>query len=135
MMVNMNYYELVEQLKAKMDPFGHCKSCGHEFVNERDIQLDHILPPRHKQDTARLHARNIQLLCASCNNTKGAKDYAVWLDEQDAARLTNESANKPRVPYPDSFDEWRRQHDSVKQPGPKADASSNGGKLLLGFAD
>jgi hypothetical protein len=27
--------------------------------------------------------------CGSCNRTKGKKPFAIWLDEQEGARLSN----------------------------------------------
>jgi hypothetical protein len=75
---------------------GICTSCGHPFLNERDIQLEHREPPRHAQDWARLHARNIGLACGSCNRTKSGKSYAAWLDEQEGARIANEADHTPR---------------------------------------
>lgn len=89
-MVNMNYVALVAVLRAMMTSEGVCLCCGHPFVNERDIQIEHREPPRHQRDWARLHARNLGLACASCNRTKASKPYALWLDEQEAARLSNE---------------------------------------------
>jgi hypothetical protein len=59
------------------------------FLNERDVQLEHIEPPRHPQDWARLHARNIRVLCGSCKRTKGRDPFAEWLDDQEGARLSN----------------------------------------------
>jgi hypothetical protein len=89
--VNMNYASLVPMLRAMMSDEGLCTSCGHTFLNERDIHIEHIEPPRHRQDWARRHARNLRLLCASCNDTKGPKPFAIWLDEQESARLSNEA--------------------------------------------
>jgi hypothetical protein len=92
----MNYRALVPWLRAMMTHEGLCIGCGHAFVNERDIQIDHLFPPRYQQDWARLHTRNLRLGCASCNNSKGSKDPAVWLDEQEGARLSNlEYQEKP----------------------------------------
>lgn len=78
---------------------GLCLCCGHPFEHERDIQIEHREPPRHPQDWARQHARNLALACQSCNNTKGRKSFAVWLDEQEDARLANE-AHRQEVPAP-----------------------------------
>ncbi|MBO0834434.1 MAG: HNH endonuclease [Actinobacteria bacterium] len=89
--VNMNYRAFVEPLRAMMTPAGLCPSCGHGFLGERDIQIEHREPPRHDQDWARLHRRNLDLACASCNRTKGRKPYAEWLDEQESTRLSNEA--------------------------------------------
>jgi len=89
-MVNMNYAALVPMLRVMMTPEGRCLCCGHPFLNERDIQIEHREPPRHPQDWARLHARNLGLACQSCNGTKGRKSYALWLDEQEEARLSNQ---------------------------------------------
>lgn len=85
----MNYRALIPELRGLMTPEGLCKGCGHEFVNERDIQIEHIEPPRFAKDWARLHARNLRLCCGSCNRTKGQKPFSQWLDEQEGARLSN----------------------------------------------
>jgi 5-methylcytosine-specific restriction endonuclease McrA len=87
--IQMNYIALVPVLRAMMTEEGLCLGCGHPFQNERDIQIEHLEPPRHRQDWARLHARNVRLACGSCNRTKGAKPFAIWLDEQEGARLAN----------------------------------------------
>lgn len=106
-MVHMNYGALVEPLRALLAA-GFCQGCGHKFVNERDIQIDHIVPPRGPEDWARLHARNLRFFCQSCNKTKGAKPFDLWLEEQEQARLSNlrsrsESDDPPRSSQ-DSFD-------------------------------
>ena len=85
----MNYRALVPVLRMMMTPEALCQGCGHEFLNERDIQIEHLEPPRHEKDWARLHARNLRLSCASCNRTKSKKPFAQWLDEQEGARLSN----------------------------------------------
>jgi hypothetical protein len=87
--MQMNYRSLVPELRGLMTDEGLCKGCGHEFLNERDIQIEHIEPPRFTNDFARLHARNLRLCCGSCNRTKGQKPFAQWLDEQEGARLSN----------------------------------------------
>jgi len=86
----MNWSSLVPEMRALMTDEGRCRSCGHAFVNERDIQIEHREPPRLRGDWAREHARNLGIFCQSCNNTKGDKSYAEWLDEQEEARLSNE---------------------------------------------
>ena len=101
-LTQLNYAALVPVLRALMTPEGLCQSCGHQFLNERDIQIEHLEPPRHQRDFARLHARNIRLGCGSCNRTKGSKPYAVWLDEQEGARLSNLAGRQsPAGPSPD----------------------------------
>jgi len=97
--VQMNYRALVPELRALMTDEGLCKGCGHPFVNERDIQIEHIEPPRDRDDWARLHARNLRLCCGSCNRTKGHKPFADWLDEQEGARLSH--FQQPSVAPPD----------------------------------
>jgi hypothetical protein len=87
----MGYRTLVADFRAKMSPEGLCNGCGHPFLNERDIQLEHREPPRHAQDWARLHAENISLACAACNRMKGHKTYVQWLDDRESARLSNEA--------------------------------------------
>jgi hypothetical protein len=88
-MIQMNYRALVPWLRAFMTEEGICHACGHSFLNERDIQIEHCEPPRHRQDWARLHARNLRLSCGSCNKTKSHKPFAQWLDEEEDARLSN----------------------------------------------
>jgi hypothetical protein len=91
-MVNMNWNSLIPEFRAMMSGEGRCTSCGHPFLHERDIQLEHREPPRSPTDWARHHARNIGIFCASCNNPKRNKPYAQWLDEQEECRLSNEAA-------------------------------------------
>lgn len=97
--VNMNYRSLVAKyaglLLALAQGDAYCQSCGHHFDNERDIQIEHRAPPRHPQDWARLHARNLDFLCTACNGTKTDKVYEAWLDEQEECRLANESYEPP----------------------------------------
>jgi len=88
-MVQMNYRALVPLMRALMSEEGLCLGCGHAFVNERDIHIDHIAPPRNPKDWARLHARNLRLTCGSCNGTKSDKKHTDWLDEQEGARISN----------------------------------------------
>jgi 5-methylcytosine-specific restriction endonuclease McrA len=92
---NMNWRALVPIMRAMMTPEGLCLNCGHAFVNERDIQIEHREPPRRDRDWAREHARNIGLACGSCNSSKGGKPHADWLDEQEDARLSNEQHRDP----------------------------------------
>lgn len=85
----MNYRALVAPLAAFLGPDGICLCCGHSFDNERDVQIEHIEPPRSPQDWARLHARNLRFSCGSCNRTKGHKPFGSWLDDQEGARISN----------------------------------------------
>jgi 5-methylcytosine-specific restriction endonuclease McrA len=85
----MNYKSLVAPLRAFMSPEGTCQACGPPFVNERDVQIEHIEPQRTEKDWARLHARNLRFTCGSCNRAKGRTPYNLWLDEQEDARLSN----------------------------------------------
>ena len=88
-MTQMNYLGLVPLMRALMSDEGRCLNCGHAFLNERDIQIEHIEPPRDDQDWARLHARNLRLFCGSCNRVKSNKPFIQFLDEQEQARLSN----------------------------------------------
>lgn len=111
MWVNMNWQALIAFLRAMMTPEGLCTNCGHPFDNERDIQLDHNEPPRHDNDWARLHARNISIRCGSCNRGKSDTPYAQWLDDQELARLSNQEAPSPsleRQPSAGPLFEWRK---------------------------
>ena len=84
---DLNYRALVPVFRALMnDPEAVCQNCAHPFRNERDMQLDHRAPPRHRKDWARYHARNVQVVCQSCNGTKHKKDYEKWLDDEESNR-------------------------------------------------
>ena len=95
MWVNMNWRALVPVFRAMMTDEARCLCCGHRFDNERDIQIEHNYPPRFPADTARLHTRNLSIACASCNRTKARTPYNVWLDQQEEARLSNETTRTP----------------------------------------
>ena len=72
------------------DPGACCQSCFQGFDHERDIQIEHFLPPRGLDDWARHSARNLRFLCTNCNRVKGTKDPETWLDEEEGARIANE---------------------------------------------
>ena len=91
--IQMNYQALVPMMRALLSPEALCLCCGHKFENERDIQIEHHNPPRHSQDWALLHTRNLGFACGSCNRTKGAKPNIQWLDEEESKRLSNLSAS------------------------------------------
>lgn len=93
-MTDMNYYGLVPLMRILMADEGRCLNCGHAFINERDIQIEHIRPPRHNRDWARLHARNLRLFCGSCNKGKSDKVFDDWLDEMEEARLSNKNSQQ-----------------------------------------
>jgi hypothetical protein len=103
MWITMNYQSLVPVFRALCSDEGLCNSCGHEFENERDIQLEHRCPPRGVNDYARLHARNIGIYCGSCNNGKKAMPYDEWLDKEEEIRLSNEVGRKSEPPIQRSF--------------------------------
>lgn len=84
-MDDLNWSALVPLVQAYLDG-APCRNCGHPALNERDVHLDHAEPPRHVRDFARHHARNIPVLCGSCNGSKRDKPYAAWLDDQEDAR-------------------------------------------------
>jgi hypothetical protein len=87
---SLNWSAMVPSMRAMMSDEGVCVNCGHSFVNERDIQIEHHEPPRYDGDWAREHTRNLVLSCQSCNGTKARKPFSDWLDEQESARLSNE---------------------------------------------
>jgi hypothetical protein len=97
--VQMNYQALVPVMRAMLSPEALCLCCGHKFESERDIQIEHHNPPRHPQDWALLHTRNLGFACGSCNRTKAAKPNIEWLDEQELARLSNLKVpnNQPKI--------------------------------------
>ena len=62
---------------------GNCAGCRVHFPYPRNLTVDHIVS---KHDGGTDHKDNLQLLCASCNSTKGGKT--------------------PRVPYQPVKDPW-----------------------------
>jgi len=88
-LVDLNWQALVPHMRMSLSPEARCLNCGHPFVNERDVQIDHIEPPRSLTDFARERAINLRLICQSCNGTKGAHLHADWLDRQEDARQSN----------------------------------------------
>jgi len=88
----LGWCSLVPQYRAHItDPDACCPSCFEKFDNERDIQIDHIFPPRRLKDWARHSARNLRFLCTNCNRTKGAKDFGQYLDDEESATVANEA--------------------------------------------
>jgi hypothetical protein len=87
--IEMGYRTLVAPLRALMAPEGLCQGCGHPFENERDIQIEHLEPPRSPTDWGRLHAGNLRFCCGACNRRKGRKPFAQWLDDNESARISN----------------------------------------------
>jgi 5-methylcytosine-specific restriction endonuclease McrA len=108
MWINMNYRAKVPVFRAMMTPEGLCTSCGHPFDNERDIQIEHRAPKRHRQDWARLHARNLDIACTNCNGRKSNKSYEQWLDDEEEARISNEI---------DRHNDTQQQQPALIQPG------------------
>lgn len=98
--INMNWQALVPLMRAMLSPEGLCLSCGHKFTNERDIQIEHREAPRFPGDWAREHARNIGLMCQSCNVTKRDKGNGLWLDEQEHARISNSGNRETAIDPP-----------------------------------
>jgi hypothetical protein len=76
------WIRLLPLLDAFLRQHAGCLNCGRPFEGTRDVQFDHIHPPRFPDDWARHHARNIRILCGSSNNGKRQKDDDVWIDEQ-----------------------------------------------------
>jgi 5-methylcytosine-specific restriction endonuclease McrA len=97
--INLNYRALVPIFRAMLTPEGLCTSCGHPFDNERDVQIEHREPWRHRQDWARWHARNCGIACTNCNNRKKGRSYAQWLEDEEQARLSNE-VDRQTLPLP-----------------------------------
>lgn len=96
-LINMNWQSLVPIMRAMMTDEAKCVSCGHRFDNERDIHIEHREPPRFDGDWARESARNIGILCQSCNATKQDRDYSQWLDDMEGARVSNEKHRQPML--------------------------------------
>lgn len=54
---------------------GFCNACGHHF-QPQNLTFDHIIP-RSRGGTS--HISNLQLLCGSCNSTKGDRSQEFLL--------------------------------------------------------
>jgi hypothetical protein len=67
--------------RVALDPEGGCPCCGRACQGERDIALAYRYPPRSERDWARLHTRNMFVLCASCEQEQRGKDLETWLRE------------------------------------------------------
>lgn len=98
-----SWIRLLPLLDAFLKEHADCVSCGHKFDADRDTQLDHIHPPRSIDDWARHCARNIRILCGTCNGSKQRKADDVWVDEQYRRQLataarSEEVAVVPEVP-------------------------------------
>jgi hypothetical protein len=87
-MSEMNYRALVPIMRELKNGGLLCQSCRRPLASERDIQIDHILPPRHAKDWARLHAGNLVWFCRACNSSRSGKPFTQWLDEQWGRRRT-----------------------------------------------
>jgi hypothetical protein len=75
---DMNYKALVACFRGTLE--SGCPGCGVAFRTEADVYLIHLVPPRHAQDWARLHARNVGLLCGACAQAVTTQTYGAWLD-------------------------------------------------------
>ena len=95
-----NWEDLIPMMREYLKPGARCPRCRHAFRNERDIQIEHIFPPRGRDDWSREHRTNLMFLCQSCNSAKGNKPPDQWLDESEATRLSNEYDQAERVVRP-----------------------------------
>jgi hypothetical protein len=75
---DMNYKALVALFRGTLR--SGCPGCGVAFRTEAEVYLTHLVPPRHAQDWARLHARNVSLLCGACAQAVTTQTYGAWLD-------------------------------------------------------
>jgi hypothetical protein len=102
------WIDLLPQLNAFLEKHARCVNCHRTFDGTPDIQFDHIHPPRRRDDGVDWHrhcARNIRILCGSCNNGKRQKDDALWIDEQYEWQLLD--ADRRERPMAESIIEQR----------------------------
>jgi hypothetical protein len=96
------FVRLVHPLTRPPEP-GTCLDCEpahHLFRDENDLTFEHREPPRHAQDWARRHARNICVVDRSCNSKKRDKPYAQYLEDCESARQTAVTRELPPQPTP-----------------------------------
>jgi 5-methylcytosine-specific restriction endonuclease McrA len=74
------FYQSWEWQNVRMEAFKrygrHCQCCGASHQETR-MTVDHIEPISRRWDR-RLDITNLQILCASCNQGKGAWDRTDW---------------------------------------------------------
>lgn len=67
----------VIRYKALVASQGRCLCCGHRPTSRNALQVDHV-KPRSKYPALALDGLNLQVLCADCNQGKGAWDETDW---------------------------------------------------------
>ena len=87
---DMNYKALVAAFRGTLR--SGCRGCGVAFRTEADVCLIHLVPPRHAQDWARLHACNVGLFCGACAQEVATQTYGAWLDSR---AIPQETAGRP----------------------------------------
>lgn len=60
---------------------GRCQCCGDSPTEGKRLNVDHIFPARVYWDL-RLDINNLQVLCADCNEGKGARHADDWRPEE-----------------------------------------------------
>jgi hypothetical protein len=80
--LEMNYPALVPSMRAAIWDEGCCPNCGRKFINEDDIKIAFMEPPRSETDFERLHAKNVWLICDWCNRRKGETPWQEWIEAE-----------------------------------------------------
>lgn len=78
------FYASAEWKRVRYDALkrssGRCECCGVSPHEGAILNVDHIKPMRYFPALA-LEVSNLQVLCGSCNQGKGARDYTDWRKE------------------------------------------------------
>jgi len=80
--LEMNYPALVPSMRAAIWDEGCCPNCGRKFINEEDIKIAFMEPPRSETDLERLHAKNVWLICDWCERRKGETPWQEWIEAE-----------------------------------------------------